>query len=150
MSAVIDELLERLVKRPRILVVTDCAREAERIQQMLHSAFVVETFVIRDLKDVIDYVKNGPKYDLVLIDYGATIGDNVVTTLHAESPTTPIVVLASTNHGPEMKYTGSGLVSLYRCPEASAEFEPLFRSLKIRAKAKQQSVPDFSPSASPA
>lgn len=137
MSAV-EELLHKLVRAPRILVVTENAAEAARLRRMLDD-YNCEVVSFVGVDKATEHLKSGIGCDLVLVDncIDSSSEASLLRTAVAECPCAPVVIVMGYGHDElPSNPTSSGFIGLFKQPSAAIDFEPLFRSLKLCVRKK--------------
>lgn len=131
----VDEMMVRLFKPPRILIVQDASTPVE---QLLHRDYECSVDTTDGGDAAIRFLQDR-RYDLVLIDIGLLNGTSrkVIQASQRFCPGTPVVVLKIAEVDLIEIVSGDGPLTVLAKPLTSDLLQTLFRVFKIKARTRE-------------
>lgn len=137
MSAV-DELLAKLIRPARVLLVEDDVDAAEPFVQWLTNYYECELHWVKDGESAIQFVEStGDPLDIVFIDLvlPRASGVDVLRVLKRKMPDVPVLIVTGMPSSElATEAAALGVVGLFIKPVSAAALKNVFRVYKIRAR----------------
>jgi len=140
----VEELLFKLIRPVRVLIVEDDTALAQVLSAQLNRRYECEIAWMGDGVLAIEYVKGAPEQpDMVLLNLslpGAS-GVDVLRTIKRRWPEVPVVVVTGyADSHLALEAAAVGVFSILAKPLGLLDFDTLFRTFKIRARAKSDQL----------
>jgi CheY-like chemotaxis protein len=141
--SIVEELMSKLIRATRVLLVEDDPGVALAFSAALRSKYVCEIDWAATGEQAVDFVCRFQDYDIIFLDLllPKMSGVEVLKVVKSKLPVVPVVVMSGYIGGDLwLEAIKLGVVGGISKPFTDINFDELFRTFKIRARTKDEAA----------